>query len=129
TTDENNAPEIEKKRPAKEERKNENTSMRHRYSPVVLTLAQEHQIDLKSIAGTGFGGRITRKDMYHHIEQRKQGVESKVVAGKEEQSYLDTTNKNAHTIFEEGYELTGVRKAIADKMVLSTTEIPHAWMT
>jgi 2-oxoisovalerate dehydrogenase E2 component (dihydrolipoyl transacylase) len=34
-----------------------------RYSPAVLKLAQEHNLDLTRIAGTGLGGRITRKDV------------------------------------------------------------------
>ena len=37
--------------------------MRHRYSPAVQRLAAEHGIDLSRIAGTGLGGRITRKDV------------------------------------------------------------------
>ncbi|GIP37565.1 dihydrolipoamide acetyltransferase component of pyruvate dehydrogenase complex [Paenibacillus sp. J31TS4] len=42
--------------------------MRARYSPAVLKLAQEHQLDLSRIRGTGLGGRITRKDVLAHIE-------------------------------------------------------------
>jgi 2-oxoglutarate dehydrogenase dihydrolipoamide succinyltransferase (E2 component) len=36
-------------------------------SPVVRRLAQEHAIDLSTIAGTGEGGRITRKDVERAI--------------------------------------------------------------
>ncbi|MCG6177335.1 E3 binding domain-containing protein, partial [Anoxybacillus sp. LAT_35] len=39
------------------------TSERGRYSPAVLRLAQEHNIDLTQVTGTGMGGRITRKDL------------------------------------------------------------------
>lgn len=38
-------------------------SMRYRYSPAVQRLAAEHRLDLGQIAGTGLGGRITRKDV------------------------------------------------------------------
>lgn len=38
-----------------------------RYSPAVLKLAQEHSIDLTRLAGTGLGGRITRKDVEAYI--------------------------------------------------------------
>lgn len=34
-----------------------------RYSPAVLTLAAEHNIDLSLVTGSGVGGRITRKDL------------------------------------------------------------------
>jgi 2-oxoisovalerate dehydrogenase E2 component (dihydrolipoyl transacylase) len=39
-----------------------------RYSPAVLTLAAEHGLDLSQIAGSGLGGRITRKDVLKYIE-------------------------------------------------------------
>ncbi|MFK7697155.1 dihydrolipoamide acetyltransferase family protein [Paenibacillus sp. HJGM_3] len=42
--------------------------MRHRYSPAVQQLAAQHGVDLTRIAGTGLGGRITRKDVLHAIE-------------------------------------------------------------
>jgi len=45
--------------------------MRQRYSPAVLTLAQQHRIDLTQVKGTGLGGRITRKDVLRFIEDRK----------------------------------------------------------
>ena len=39
-----------------------------RYSPAVQRLAQEHGIDLQRVAGSGLGGRITRKDVMAAIE-------------------------------------------------------------
>jgi len=42
--------------------------MRSRYSPAVQTLAAEHHIDLRDVAGTGNGGRITRKDVLAFLE-------------------------------------------------------------
>ncbi|SET56289.1 dihydrolipoamide acetyltransferase family protein [Paenibacillus sp. NFR01] len=42
--------------------------MRARYSPAVQTLAQQHNIDLTAVSGTGLGGRITRKDVLAYIE-------------------------------------------------------------
>jgi 2-oxoisovalerate dehydrogenase E2 component (dihydrolipoyl transacylase) len=43
-------------------------SMRHRYSPAVRTIAEDHRIDLNVIAGSGLGGRITRKDVLDYVE-------------------------------------------------------------
>jgi 2-oxoglutarate dehydrogenase E2 component (dihydrolipoamide succinyltransferase) len=37
-------------------------------SPVVARIAAEHGIDVQSIAGTGHGGRVTKKDILEHIE-------------------------------------------------------------
>lgn len=42
-------------------------SMRGRYSPAVHRLAQENHVDLTRIAGTGLGGRITRKDVEQYL--------------------------------------------------------------
>ncbi|OCT12455.1 branched-chain alpha-keto acid dehydrogenase subunit E2 [Paenibacillus pectinilyticus] len=38
-------------------------SMRGRFSPAVHRLAQDNRVDLARVAGTGLGGRITRKDV------------------------------------------------------------------
>src|SRR5699024_6495997 len=44
-------------------------SMKNRYSPAVLSLANEYNINLTEIEGSGLGGRITRKDDKQHIKQ------------------------------------------------------------
>ncbi|MEW9032961.1 MAG: biotin/lipoyl-containing protein, partial [Planifilum fimeticola] len=54
----------------------EDQSMKRRYSPAVLRLAQEHGIDLEKIEGTGKGGRITRKDVLRYIEGGGKGAPS-----------------------------------------------------
>jgi 2-oxoisovalerate dehydrogenase E2 component (dihydrolipoyl transacylase) len=43
-----------------------------RYSPAVLRLAAEHNLDLSQIHGTGMGGRVTRKDVAQFIERGPQ---------------------------------------------------------
>ncbi len=40
-----------------------------RYTPAVLRLAAEHGIDLKTIPGSGMGGRVTRKDVVEFVER------------------------------------------------------------
>jgi len=103
-------------------------SLSHRYSPAVLSLSQQHGIHLDDVTGTGIGGRITRKDIQKYIQHRKSSV-TEGTTQTEERTSKPVVQPQATQNYEEGYELTGVRKAIADKMVLSTTEIPHAWMT
>ncbi|MEF2964433.1 dihydrolipoamide acetyltransferase family protein [Paenibacillus sp. M1] len=44
-------------------------AQRSRFSPAVQTLAAEHGVDLRSVPGTGLGGRITRKDVLAYIER------------------------------------------------------------
>ncbi len=50
--------------------------MRSRISPVVRRLADEHQIDLANVRGTGIGGRITRKDVLAAIDSPNVPVRS-----------------------------------------------------
>ncbi|UKS30682.1 2-oxo acid dehydrogenase subunit E2 [Paenibacillus sp. HWE-109] len=42
-------------------------SMRGRFSPAVHRIAQDNNVDLGRVAGTGLGGRITRKDVEQFI--------------------------------------------------------------
>jgi len=106
--------------------KTKDQSMKHRYSPAVLKLAQEHQIDLRTITGTGRGGRITRKDIEQYIQSSKddrQPVQQPV----NEQSV--DLKKELSATGDIEIPVTGVRKVIAENMVRSKQEIPHAWMT
>jgi len=96
------------------------TSMRYRYSPAVLRLAQEHQIDLQQVKGTGRGGRITRKDVLQYLEQQQ--ATSTIREPKSIPQPAETTNGDLEI------PLTHVRKTIADRMTKSMQEIPHAWM-
>jgi 2-oxoglutarate dehydrogenase E2 component (dihydrolipoamide succinyltransferase) len=40
-----------------------------RSSPVVRKIAAEHQVDIRSVPGTGIGGRVTKQDILGHIER------------------------------------------------------------
>jgi len=40
-----------------------------RYSPAVLRLAAEHNLDLARVPGSGLGGRVTRKDVAQFLER------------------------------------------------------------
>src|SRR5215217_5794792 len=42
-----------------------------RSSPVVRRLAEEHDVDIQEIPGTGTGGRVTKKDIEGYIEERE----------------------------------------------------------
>jgi 2-oxoglutarate dehydrogenase E2 component (dihydrolipoamide succinyltransferase) len=45
-------------------------------SPIVARLAQEHNLDLSQVTGTGDGGRITKKDVLAYVDQRKETLPS-----------------------------------------------------
>ncbi|WP_407268302.1 dihydrolipoamide acetyltransferase family protein [Radiobacillus sp. PE A8.2] len=107
-------------------------SMKKRYSPAVLRLSQEHDIDLSQVDGTGKGGRITRKDVEKIIETGGTPKQPDTVATEDPQQPTQIPVKKqdypkTHTGDTE-IPVTGVRKAIAENMVRAKKEIPHAWM-
>jgi pyruvate/2-oxoglutarate dehydrogenase complex dihydrolipoamide acyltransferase (E2) component len=44
-----------------------------RYSPVVMRMAEEHGIDLSLVPGTGFGGRVSKRDVERYLETLRRG--------------------------------------------------------
>ncbi|SDH36180.1 dihydrolipoamide acetyltransferase family protein [Alteribacillus bidgolensis] len=115
----------------------DNSSMKKRYSPAVMKLSQEHNIDLSKVEGTGRSGRITRKDLEHLI--RSENVSETKAATKPVQEEDEISTPVYPTYKQKPGEkpeagdqdteipLSGTRKAIAANMVKSKQEIPHAW--
>lgn len=100
-----------------------------RFSPAVLRLAGEHNIDLAQVSGTGKGGRITRKDILRYVENPQTETVQATNVSASEPAKPATASPVATT--EQGDKeipVGGVRKAIAKHMVTSVQEIPHAWM-
>jgi 2-oxoisovalerate dehydrogenase E2 component (dihydrolipoyl transacylase) len=93
-----------------------------RLSPAVRRLAREHNIDLSRITGTGMGGRITRDDVLRYLESGAAATAEPAVA----QATI-TESQSAAGTDEEYVALTPVRRMIAEAMVRSVTQIPHAW--
>jgi len=140
----NNSPDPtnEETGPVAEVKGNQDLTNKRRYSPAVLRLSQEHQIDLEKIDGTGAGGRITRKDIMKVIEsgQHKTVSETTEKAVIQKSKPATTTEVVAENIDvhipssnvpvlpgDIEIPITPVRKAIAANMVRSKHEIPHAW--
>ena len=110
----------------KEEEK-EIITPKRRYSPAVLALANEHHIDLHEVEGSGMGGRITRKDLLAlinsgSIPQPKPFIKSQL------QKEFAPENPVTTGIGDIEIPVTSIRRAIANNMVRSKKEIPHAWM-
>lgn len=114
-----------------------------RYSPAVLRLAQEYEIALDQITGTGEGGRITRKDLMKLIEtgnvptplvETSPVVDEKVPQSAPVTTHAAQENTKAATPTQPmqagdiEIPVTKVRRAIANNMVRSVHEVPHAWM-
>lgn len=113
----------------------EDDSQKRRYSPAVLRMASEHEIDLEQVSGSGKGGRITRKDLQKLIDQgvpsvspvepKKPVAEQKVV---ENHLSSPAVARPQSLVGDKEIPISGVRKSIAANMVKSKQEAPHAWM-
>src|SRR5919112_4457356 len=104
-----------------------------RSSPVVRRLADEHDVDIEEIPGTGIGGRVTKKDIEGYIEEREAAP---ATDGKDAPVCPEATpqpqpapGRERVKIYDGDrvVELTSIRRAIADRMSRSKHEAPHAW--
>ena len=95
-----------------------------RPSPAVRRLAREHGVDLAEVTGTGLGGRITRDDLLLHIQTAQTTVSPEATPPQDQ-----AAAQPAQEVEEEHVPLTPVRRMIADAMVRSVSQIPHAWST
>ncbi|MCZ6538948.1 MAG: dihydrolipoamide acetyltransferase family protein [Chloroflexi bacterium] len=87
-----------------------------RFSPVVTRLAAQHGVDLKTLVGTGLGGRVTKKDVLEAAEDG--GAAGGTAPGRAAEAVSSG---------DQVVEPSPIRRMIADHMVKSTSEIPHAW--
>ncbi len=97
----------------------------NRLSPAVRRLAREHNLDVSRVAGTGLGGRVTRNDVLRHLETQPTSI-SPPTAPTPSAPALAPQPMPAGAD-EERIPLTPVRRMIAEAMVRSVTQIPHAW--
>ncbi|MCM3720934.1 MULTISPECIES: dihydrolipoamide acetyltransferase family protein [Solibacillus] len=121
-----------------------------RFSPAVLALANEHDVDLAQITGTGVGNRITRKDVEAYVaagkptsqdisndeqptafaEPKQESSSQESAQGSTQEPVSSPQPKQEIPVAAGDIEIpvTQVRKAIAKNMLRSAHEIPHAWM-
>ncbi|NGX61754.1 MAG: Dihydrolipoyllysine-residue succinyltransferase component of 2-oxoglutarate dehydrogenase complex [Chlamydiae bacterium] len=106
--------------PAESQPKPEVSSVKEEvYSPAVLRLAQVEGISMdtmRKLEGTGEGRRITKKDLEHYIATKSESPSPTCAA----------VQATAATASEERIPMTRMRKAIADNMVRSFYQAPHA---
>jgi 2-oxoisovalerate dehydrogenase E2 component (dihydrolipoyl transacylase) len=106
-------------------------SNRRRYSPAVRSLAEEHDINLAELTGTGLGGRITRKDVQHYIDRGAVSSQPLRSTGLHlnDKSAKQTPSEEPSTARQNEYyvDITPIRNTIATRMRQSVSEIPHAW--
>ncbi|WP_438310633.1 dihydrolipoamide acetyltransferase family protein [Sporosarcina sp. FA9] len=109
-----------------------------RYSPAVLRLSQDNNIDLSLVEGSGHEGRITRKDLQAIIESGNIPQAAPVEVSVPEKASQAAPAKTQTQVQPQAsipvmagdieIPVTGIRRAIASNMLKSKHEAPHAWM-
>ena len=91
---------------------------RQKSSPLVREIAQEHQVDLTEIHGTGLSGRVTKQDILGYIQLGKSS--SRPAAPPAGPAYKP--GESVHVV-----PMSVMRKKIAEHMVLSARTSPHVY--
>ncbi len=104
------------------EKKAQEEDMRDFFSPGLLKMAREHGIsmdELETIPATGSGGRLSKKDLEDYVAGKRARPKATMPCP------MSSAAKSSGMEVER-VKMTGMRKAIADNMVRSFYEAPHA---
>ena len=91
---------------------------RMRASGLAKAIARQNEIDLASLAGTGPGGRIVRRDVLAALASRSSAAPP---APKDATAAVGAMREKARI------PMTGMRKVIAERMVASKTTAAHTY--
>lgn len=114
----------------------EEDMLRRRSTPAVRRLAEEHNLDLRQVTGTGSSGRVTKEDVLQYVAQRGAApAQTPVIAAlapsmPAPSMPVPVQAPQAPTPLVSGdmpQGLTPMRRAIAEHMVRSVHTSPHAW--
>ena len=95
-----------------------------RLSPVVRRLVRQHGIDINLIAGTGEGGRVTRRDVDAYLE----GVIEPIAAARApEPPAVAPVAPASPAVGEEKVDLSRLRVRIGENMIRSRQTAAHVW--
>jgi 2-oxoisovalerate dehydrogenase E2 component (dihydrolipoyl transacylase) len=124
--------------------------LRKRSTPAVRRLAEEHNVDLRQVTGTGIGGRVTKEDILQYVANRGPAEAAPAPAQPAAPTQPAPTPAAAPTPAPAAAPsqapapsampmpagtgdvvvgLTPMRRAIAEHMVRSVQTSPHAWTT
>jgi pyruvate/2-oxoglutarate dehydrogenase complex dihydrolipoamide acyltransferase (E2) component len=112
------------------------TSKRGVISPLVRRLADEHDIDLADVEGTGTGGRIRKQDVLSFVEsggkkeaepsvEEAEAAETPAASGASEPSAPERRAEPSER--EELVPWTNIRRRTAEHMAASARETARAW--
>src|SRR5437016_2475310 len=103
--------------------------LRRRSTPLVRKIAAEHQVDISTIPGTGFAGRVTKQDILGAIE-RGVSVPVPTPAGTAARSPLPSAGPVVHPVVQPWpgdrvEPFSKIRKITADHMIMSRRTSAH----
>jgi 2-oxoglutarate dehydrogenase E2 component (dihydrolipoamide succinyltransferase) len=98
---------------------------RGRSSPLVRKIAQENNVDLAQVAGTGSAGRITKEDILGHIEGGAKPAAAAAPAAAAPAAPKPAAPAAAQPAPGELVPMTKMRSIIAQRMVESKRTSPH----
>jgi 2-oxoisovalerate dehydrogenase E2 component (dihydrolipoyl transacylase) len=129
----------------------EEEMLRRRSTPAVRRLAEEHNVDLSQLKGSGLGGRVTKEDVLQYVAKRGSApaaapapaqpsaptMPQPAPAPTRQPSAQPTqapapaapTTVPSMAGGDVAMGLTPMRRAIAEHMVRSVATSPHAWTT
>src|SRR5207249_4991489 len=109
----------------------------------VRRLAEEHNVDIGQVKGTGSGGRVTREDLLQYVAQRQAApppapapaqaapavapAPAPIPAAPAPAMPAPTMPMPSMAMGDQVIGLTPMRRAIAEHMVRSVRTSPHAW--
>jgi pyruvate dehydrogenase E2 component (dihydrolipoamide acetyltransferase) len=110
------------------------TSKRGIISPLVRRLAEENDVDLSGVAGTGTGGRIRKQDVLRFIEERKGRPSAPAAAAASgggaapaPAARPSASPQRDPGAREELVPWTNIRRRTAEHMVASSRTVARAW--
>lgn len=107
------------------------------YSPLVKNIAKTEQVsvaELEQIPGSGLEGRVTKKDILTHLENRKTNLDGPYPYPVEKEKPAPAPTVSAPQLVSTAVSISGnveivemdrMRKLIADHMVMSVQTSPH----
>jgi 2-oxoglutarate dehydrogenase E2 component (dihydrolipoamide succinyltransferase) len=109
------------------------SSKRGIISPLVRRLADENDVDLEEVGGSGTGGRIRKQDVLRFIEERKARPQARPAASAEPAPEPERRPEEAPRpaaaagAREDVVPWTNIRRRTAEHMVASHLETARAW--
>jgi pyruvate dehydrogenase E2 component (dihydrolipoamide acetyltransferase) len=102
---------------------------KERVSPLALKLAEDHNIDLSGIEGTGLGGMITKNDVLKAVESKAQAPSVQVPSEQAPSEQVLSEQSLFEMGVSETVEMSLTRRKTAERLSQMHKETPHVTIT